>query len=137
MTKDDIRILLVDDLEMSRTLLRMELMRVGLRKIDDAEEGQSALTMLEYALEEGKPYSMIICDWNMPVMDGLELLKLIRKDKNFKSLPFIMLTAEAEMEAVTKVMQAGATDYLVKPISPDGLAKKMNALVAKYFTKAA
>jgi two-component system chemotaxis response regulator CheY len=137
MNKDDIRILLVDDQGMSRVLVRMELTRLGFQKIEEAEEGRTALTMLEYALEEGKPFSIIICDWNMPDMNGLELLKQIRNDFILSTLPFIMLTAEAEMESVMKVMQAGATDYLVKPISPEYLAKKMTFIMEKVFGNAA
>jgi two-component system chemotaxis response regulator CheY len=125
MSKENVRILLVDDMSTIRTLFRMELARLGYRNVDEAEDGQTALTMLQMGVDCANPYSIVICDWVMPAMNGLELLTEIRSDPSIAYVPFLMVTSDSELDSVRKALAAGANDYIVKPIAPDALGKKI------------
>lgn len=131
MSEPNHKVLLVDDFEMARSLVRVELSRLGYRDVREAEEGRTAFEMLEAAEKEGCPYALVIADWNMPEVSGLQLLEKMRQHPAFRQTPFIMLTAEAEMASITRVMQAGANDYIVKPVNADSLAQKVNAILLK------
>jgi two-component system chemotaxis response regulator CheY len=122
---DPVKILLVDDFSTIRMVVKLELARLGYRLVDEAEDGMTALAMIEFAVESGDPYAVIICDWDMPAMNGLEVLQKIRSDVTLGNIPFLMLTGDSQIESAQIALNAGATDYLVKPISPDALAKKI------------
>jgi two-component system chemotaxis response regulator CheY len=134
---NDIRILLVDDFDMVRIMLKNSLADLGYNQVEEAENGRVALAMLKDAHAAGKPYSIVFCDWNMPEVTGIEVLESCRSMGQFKELPFVMVTAEAEQAFVVRAIRAGATDYLVKPIAPDVLEKKINKLVSKVSVKSA
>jgi two-component system chemotaxis response regulator CheY len=113
-------ILLVDDSGTMRTIQKRCLIAMGIPEtsIMEARDGQMALDLFV----AGR-FTLVISDWNMPVMDGLALLKEIRsRDRN---TPVIMVTTEAERERVVAAIQAGVSDYLVKPFSPEDLKKKL------------
>lgn len=129
MSNSDLKVLLVDDFGTIRTVLKLELSRLGFSNIEEAANGREALEKIKLAHAEAKPFSIIICDWNMPEMSGIELLELVRADDNFKKVPFVMVTAESEMNSVMRAIKAGATDYLVKPIAPDALSRKIQKIV--------
>lgn len=131
MDPKDVRILVVDDFEMVRILIKNALNDLGFVKIDEAENGAIAIEKLKEGFNNFTPYSIIFCDWTMPVMTGLEVLSFCRKDESFKSLPFIMVTAEADQDSVVKAIKAGANEYLVKPISPEILEKKVKKILSK------
>ena len=92
---------------------------------------------LRAALGEGKPYSFVFCDWNMPVMSGLELLQTCRATPEFVNLPIVMVTAEAEQASVVRALKSGASDYVVKPIAADVLERKINKILTKLGLQAA
>lgn len=117
------RILVVDDFSTMRRIVRGILKRLGYRDIDEAEDGQSALKMLKQV-----PYQLVICDWNMPVMTGLDLLKAVRADEELKSIPFLMVTAEAKKENILAAIQAGVSNYVVKPFTEEVLSKKLDEI---------
>lgn len=129
MADEKVKILLVDDFATIRMVVKLELGRMGYRAVDEAEDGMTALSMVEFAVESGEPYSMIICDWDMPEMTGLEFLQRIRADVTLGNVPFLMVTGDSQLESAQRALNAGATDYLVKPISPDALAKKMQKIL--------
>lgn len=129
MANKDIRILVVDDFSTMRRIIRGILKRLGYHKIEEAEEGQSALKKLK----EGS-FHLVICDWNMPVMSGLDLLKAVRADEQLKSIPFLMVTAEAKRENILEAIQSGVTNYIVKPFTEEVLSKKLDEI---FSTKAA
>lgn len=131
MTAHARKILLVDDFEIVRRVIRDSLEKVGLTAVDEAEDGIRALQMLKSAEANGTPYAMIFCDWNMPGMTGLEVLNECRKHEVLKDVPFIMVTAESEQDAIVKALQAGATDYVMKPVAPDVLQRKALRLMAR------
>ena len=123
------KILLVDDFEMVRMMLRKSLNRLGYQDIEEAKDGVEAWDKLSQAKTGGKPFGMIFCDWSMPEMNGMEVLEKCRSSKEFKDLPFIMVTAEAEQAGVVRALKAGANEYLIKPISAELLQKKIDKIL--------
>jgi two-component system chemotaxis response regulator CheY len=102
------------------------LKQLGYENIDEAEDGVQAYTKLK-----GGGYEFVVSDWNMPNMDGLELLKKIRSDDQLKSLPVLMVTAEAEKDKVITAIQAGVNNYIVKPFTAEVLKEKMDRIFEK------
>lgn len=137
MDGNKVKILVVDDFEMVRIMLKNALNDLGFHRIDEAEHGKIAMEMLTEAHAVGHPYSIIFCDWTMPEMTGIEVLETCRKSEKFNLLPFVMVTAESEQESVVRAIKAGATDYLVKPISPELLEKKVHKILSKLSSIAA
>ena len=131
------RILIVDDFEIVRIMLRNALANLGHSDVDDAEDGKIALQKIQAAEFEGKPYTIVFCDWNMPHMTGIEVLEAVRKNPHYAKLPIVMVTAEAEQKQVVQALRSGATDYIVKPIAPEILEKKVNKILSKINASAA
>lgn len=131
------KILLVDDFEIVRLMLRNALGDLGFTDIEEAEDGKTAMLKLVEAHGAGKPFALVFCDWNMPEMTGIEVLEACRTTPEFATLPIVMVTAEAEQESVVRAIRAGATDYVVKPIAPDVLERKVNKILAKLAGRAA
>jgi two-component system, chemotaxis family, chemotaxis protein CheY len=131
------KILLVDDFEMVRVMLRNILQGLGYRNVEEAENGQAALKKINDAQAKGQPFNMVFCDWNMPVMSGIDLVEACQADPLLKALPFIMLTAQAEKAQIIRAIKAGATDYIIKPVSPEMLQAKINRLVEQLKQKSA
>lgn len=131
------RILLVDDFEIVRMMLKSALSDLGYSNVEEAEDGKIALRMLKEAHASGRPFNLVFCDWNMPEVSGIEVLETCRMTPEFVSLPIIMVTAEADQENVVRAVRAGATDYVVKPIAPDVLERKVNKIIAKIAGRAA
>ncbi len=116
------KVLLVDDSGTMRTIQRRCLNKLGIEDVVEAEDGLQALEIFE-----STSFDVVLCDWNMPNMDGLALLKEIRQRN--KDVPVIMITTEAERARVVTAIQAGCSDYLVKPFTPDGLKEKLEKWV--------
>lgn len=114
-------ILVVDDQAMTRTMLKGTLKNLGYDQVISAEDGADALDRLSR-----DPFDLIICDWNMPVIKGIDVLRRVRADERTKKIPFIMLTAEANIECVKAAVAAGVTDYIAKPFTSEVLAKKVH-----------
>lgn len=125
MFEHGIRILIVDDMQSLRELLKAYLRRLGYRQITEAVDGQDAYQLMIAAKAAGAPFELVISDWNMPTMTGLELLKLVRSMPDWKNLPFIILTTENEKEKVMEAVLAQVSNYIVKPIEEDTLKEKM------------
>ncbi len=119
----DIRILVVDDMSTMRRIIKTILNQLGYTNIDEAENGKQALAKLK-----NEKYDFVITDWNMPEMDGLSLVKAIRSDEELKSLPVLMVTAEAKKENVMEALKAGVNNYIVKPFTPEVLKEKMEKI---------
>ncbi len=118
-----IRILIVDDFSTMRRIIRNILKQLGFENVEEAENGSDAYEKLD-----GNKYDFVITDWNMPVMDGLGLLKKIRTDPAMKTLPVLMVTAEAEKDKVVAAIQAGVNNYIVKPFTAEVLQEKMDKI---------
>ncbi len=117
------KILVVDDMSTMRRIIKNALRQLGFLNIEEAEDGQVALQKVKQW-----PVDLIITDWNMPNMDGLDLLKAIREDPTYKQIPVLMVTAQAEQKSVLEAIRAGATNYIVKPFTADTLKGKIDKI---------
>jgi two-component system chemotaxis response regulator CheY len=117
------RILVVDDFSTMRRIVRGILRQLGFENIVEAENGAEAFK----AVQDGG-IDFVVSDWNMPVMNGLDLLKNIRAEESIKNTPLLMVTTEALKENVVMAISAGANNYVVKPFTPDVLEEKMTAI---------
>ncbi len=119
-----IKILVVDDFATMRRIVKNILKQLGFTDIIEADDGVSALEMLK-----GNDVDLIISDWNMPKMTGLELLKAVRASENYKKIPFLMVTAEAQKHNVIEAVQAGVSNYVVKPFTADAISDKLTKIL--------
>lgn len=129
------RVLIVDDMASIRDLVRNQLKVMGFTEIVEAEDGVLAWTILENQYAQANPIELVISDWNMPNMKGLDLLKKVRSSQVFVQLPFILLTSEAEREQVTEAVMAGVSQYIVKPFSGKVFEEKLKTAYQKHFKK--
>ena len=132
MFSETTKILVVDDMNTMRALVKSQLKAMGFRRFVDADNGENAFKVLEAAKAENAPVELVLSDWNMPVMTGLEFLKKIRTIEAYKNLPFILGTAEGEQSQVMEAIKAGVSNYLVKPFTPAGLQEKILAVWKKH-----
>ena len=119
------RILIVDDMQSLRELLGAYLRRLGFKEIIEASDGQEAYQVLIDFKNRGLNIDLIISDWNMPNMNGLDLLKLIRANHSWSKLPFLLVTTESEKPKVVEAIQSGVTNYMVKPVEEATLRDKL------------
>ena len=119
----NIKILVVDDFATMRKIVGNLLRQLGFGNIHDADDGTIALAKLK-----NEKFDFVISDWNMPKMSGLELLKSVKGDANLKDIPFMMVTAEALSENIIAAIQAGASDYIVKPFNAATLEAKIKKI---------
>lgn len=120
------KFLVVDDFPTMRRIIVTILDDLGYTNYVEAEDGKQALDIVKKG-----GIDFVISDWNMPNMDGLELLKAIKGDVNTKKIPVLMVTAEAKKENILAAAQSGANGYIVKPFTADGLEEKLNKVLAK------
>ncbi len=117
-------ILVVDDYKTMVRIVRNLLQQLGFDHVDDASDGASALAKLR-----AKRFGLVISDWAMEPMNGLELLQAMRADPDLKTLPFIMITAENRKERVARAEEAGADGYIVKPFSAEALSERIARVI--------
>lgn len=126
MADKNLRFLVVDDFATMRRIVRNLLKDLGFHNVEEAEDGQDALHKLEQA-----SFDFVISDWNMPNIDGLQLLTEIRNHPVWRTLPVLMVTAEAKKENIIAAAQAGASGYVVKPFTAATLEEKLNKIFEK------
>jgi two-component system chemotaxis response regulator CheY len=124
--RTSLKFLVVDDFSTMRRIVRNLLKELGFTNVEEAEDGAVALTKLH----EGS-FGFVVSDWNMPNMDGLTLLQSVRADARLKGLPFLMITPEAKKENITAAIQAGASNYIVKPFTAATLQEKLDKIFEK------
>ncbi len=117
-------ILIVEDSELQREICIVQLQQIGFEKITGATNGVEALNYLE-----SNPVDIIVSDWEMPEMDGLELLKAVKNNPSLKDIPFIILTVYNDLEKNKEALNLGATDYITKPSTPDSLHLKIRKIL--------
>ncbi len=122
-----LNILIVDDYKTMLRIVRNLLKQIGFENVDEATDGSSALQKLRE-----KPFGLVISDWNMEPMTGLQLLKEIRADIKLKNMPFIMVTAESKTENVVAAKEAGVNNYIVKPFNADTLKSKLVSVLGEF-----
>lgn len=120
MSYKNLTVLIVDDFITMRRIVRKILRDLDFEDIVEAEDGSAAMEVLKRTSVD-----LIISDWNMPKMTGLELLKQVRSTENLKDIPFLMLTAEAQKENIVEAIKAKVSNYIVKPFTAAGLQEKL------------
>ncbi|MCQ3828382.1 MULTISPECIES: chemotaxis response regulator CheY [Microbulbifer] len=122
----NMKILVVDDFPTMRRIIRSLLKELGFNNVDEAEDGQEGLAKVN-----GGGFEFVVSDWNMPNLNGLDMLKDIRANEATKSLPVLMVTAEAKKENIVAAAQAGANGYIVKPFTAATLEEKLTKIFEK------
>ncbi len=117
------KILIVDDFSTMRRIIKNLLRDLGFTNTSEADDGLTALPMLE-----GGKYDFLVTDWNMPGMQGIDLLKAIRSNPELSSLPVLMVTAESKKEQIVEAAQAGVNGYVVKPFTAATLKEKIDKI---------
>jgi two-component system chemotaxis response regulator CheY len=132
MSDPSLRFLVVDDFSTMRRIVRNLLKELGYSNAEEAEDGAVALNRLKT-----EKFDFVVSDWNMPNMTGIELLKSIRAEPALKTLPVLMITAEARKENIIEAAQAGANGYIVKPFTAATLDEKLTKIFKTLEAKAA
>ena len=122
----NINILIVDDFSTMRRIIKNLLRDLGYTNTQEADDGNTALPMLKSG-----DFQFVVTDWNMPGMQGIDLLKAIRADEKLKSLPVLMVTAEAKKQQIIEAAQAGVNGYIVKPFTAATLSEKLDKIFAR------
>lgn len=119
------RVLIVDDMSMFRAMVKQALIALEYKDFVEASDGEAAWAAIQKAHQEKKPFGLIISDWTMPKMKGIELLKKVRAEAWGKRFPFILLTGEAEKDNIVEAIQSGVSQYMIKPFTVTDLKTKM------------
>ena len=123
----EMAILVVDDYKTMLRIIRNLLKQLDFSNVDEATDGAEALRKLR-----DKDYGLVISDWNMEPMTGLQLVREVRSDKKLKTLPFIMVTAESKTENVVAAKEAGVSNYIVKPFNAETLKQKIVSVLGDF-----
>lgn len=121
-----IKVLVVDDFATMRRIVKGVLKQLGFSNVIEADDGSTALDELKK-----EQIGLIVSDWNMPKMSGLDLLKAVRGNADLKHLPFIMVTAEGQKENVLEAVKAGVSNYIVKPFTPETFNEKLAKVLSR------
>jgi len=121
-----IKVLVVDDFPTMRRIIRNLLKQIGYNSIEEAEDGIQALAMLRKG-----GAGLVVSDWNMPHMEGIDLLRNVRKDASLEDIAFLMVTAEAEKEKVIEAIKSGVDNYIVKPFTAETLKEKIEKIAER------
>ena len=114
------KVLIVDDFAIMRGIIRNILRQIGFMNISEADDGTTALIELKK-----KRFDLILCDWNMPEMSGLELLYKMKSDDELKDIRFVMVTAETRRDNILEAVKAGVSSYIVKPFTAETIGEKL------------
>jgi two-component system chemotaxis response regulator CheY len=118
-----LKILVVDDFSTMRRIIKNLLRDLGFNNTSEADDGTTALPMLQSG-----NFDFLITDWNMPGMQGIDLLKAVRADPKLSNLPVLMVTAEQKREQIVEAAQAGVNGYIVKPFTAETLREKLDKI---------
>ncbi len=116
----EMTVLVVDDFSTMRRIIKKIFKQLGFSNLEEAEDGQSALQRIEQG-----GIGFVVSDWNMPNMMGIDLLRAVRANDTTKDIPFMMVTAETQKESVKEVVQAGVSNYIVKPFTAEAMQTKL------------
>jgi two-component system chemotaxis response regulator CheY len=120
----DLKFLVVDDFSTMRRIIKNLLHDLGYSNVTEADDGKTALPMLQAG-----SFDLLITDWNMPGMPGLDLIKAVRADAKLAKMPVLMLTAEAKREQIIEAAQAGVNGYVIKPFTAETLKEKLDKIL--------
>ena len=122
------KILVADDMQMIRRTLKSVLIEAGMTGIVEAKNGVEVVEHLKQA-----QFDLIICDWEMPEMSGIEVLRYVRRDARHRETPFVMVTSVAEPEKIRQAMIDGVSDYIVKPVKPNLFLGKIRFVLRRFY----
>ena len=122
----ELKILIVDDQAEMRGMTRAMLHELGVKTVTEARNGKEAFALFK---ERPETIDMVLCDWNMPIMSGIELLRVIRASDG--AMPFLMITARSDLDSITEAKSCGVTGYIRKPFSPEQLEAKLKYMLGK------
>ncbi|MCK5575939.1 MAG: response regulator [Sphingomonadales bacterium] len=122
-------VLIVDDYKTMLRIIRNLLRQLGFENVEEAIDGTEALEILK---EKNGDFGLVISDWNMEPMTGIELLRHVHADEKLQHIPFIMVTAESKSENVITAKEAGVSNYIVKPFNADTLKSKMVSVLGEF-----
>lgn len=125
MPEPNLKVLVVDDFATMRRIVKNILTQLGYKNVIEADDGTTAMNVLKQ-----EKIDLIISDWNMPKMTGLELLKNVRANADWSKIPFIMVTAEAQQDNIILAVKAKVSQYIVKPFTADTLGEKINKVLS-------
>ncbi len=120
-------VLIVDDYATMLRIVKNLLKQIGFENVDEASDGGAALQMMKR-----KKYGLVISDWNMAPVTGIDFLRNVRQDADLKGTPFIMVTAESKTENVVEAKNAGVSNYIVKPFSSEILKGKITSVLGEF-----
>ena len=123
----NMKVLIVDDYQTMLRILRNLLRQLEFNNVEEAKDGSSALELLRK-----DPFGLVISDWNMEPMTGIQLLREVRGDPKLKAMPFIMITAESKSENVIAAKEAGVSNYIVKPFNAETLKAKLVSVLGEF-----
>ena len=123
--KSSLKILIIDDSPEAISIEKVLLRKKGFRNVVNCSNGEEALKMLYESLETGSPIELILADWQMPKLSGLDLLKKVRDDPTLREFPYIMVTADNDLEHVREAITNGVSSYLLKPINNNTLMTRI------------
>lgn len=128
----NMNVLIVDDYKTMLRIIRNLLKQLGFNNVDEAMDGTEALAKLKEAKAKEAEFGLVISDWNMEPMTGLQLLREVRSDDGLKKTPFIMITAESKTENVIAAKEAGVNNYIVKPFNAATLKAKLSSVIGDF-----
>jgi two-component system chemotaxis response regulator CheY len=137
MFKPSTKILVVDDMMTMRKIIIKNLKDMGFSNFTEADDGAAAWPKIQEAHGINQPFELILCDWNMPVLKGIQLLGNCRTDPRFKDVPFVLITAESEKSQVMEALKLGVSNYIVKPFTLEQLKEKLTLVYKKHFAASA
>ena len=119
----NMKVLVVDDFATMRRILRNILKQIGFKNISEADDGKTALKELQK-----EKFDLILCDWNMPEMTGIDLLNTVKSDDRLKHIPFVMVTAESQKDNIIEAVKSGVNNYIIKPFTAETVNEKLQKL---------
>jgi two-component system chemotaxis response regulator CheY len=130
LTLPDLKVLIAEDHLVMRQMITKALQAKTVTQIDHAGDGKQANDMIEAAQTSSAPYHIVFLDWEMPAVTGIEVLKRHRAQPAYANTAFVMVTARSMQAQVMEAVKSGATAYMIKPISPDDIGKKVEETLA-------
>ena len=121
------RVLVIDDMLTMRKIVSKNLREIGFTNIVEASDGVNGWEVIEDAANKGAPIQLVLSDWNMPHLSGIDLLKKVRADPRHKDLPFILITAESEKQQVVQAVTLQVTQYIIKPFTKEMIQDKLES----------
>lgn len=131
------KFIVVDDMSTMRKIIKKALSGIGDHQILEAADGKEALASIVNEYKKGAPIDFIISDWNMPNVTGIQLLQKVKETDIFRETPFLMVTAESEMDNVKKAVAGGVSGFIIKPFTVDQVQAKVKSIMTQMGKKAA